>query len=303
MEWLKQYLEINQTPEELAEILTRGGIEVGGVEYLNKGFKGIVIGEIKEIKPHPDAEKLQICKVYTGSDELVIVTGADNIRVGDKIPVAVPGAMLPGGKTIASSKLRGVMSNGMLCSDKELGVEFVGLDRSKGGILILSPDAVPGTSLEDYLGLDNHVLELELYPNRPDCMSMVNVAREVGTLLGIKPKLADWLHSDTPAWPPDVKQKVAIESPELSWRYSALLVEDVVIKDSPGWMQNRLRAAGIRPINNIVDITNYCMLETGQPLHAFDKDKLREQSVCGWPKKERSLSPLMELSGNLIPAC
>ncbi|NLO97406.1 MAG: phenylalanine--tRNA ligase subunit beta [Peptococcaceae bacterium] len=275
IEWLKQYLKIEQTPEELAEILTRGGIEVGGVEYLNKGIKNVIIGEIKTINAHPNAQKLQVCTVDIGSEELTIVTGADNILVGDKVPVAVPGAELPGGKIIETADLRGVESQGMLCSEKELELEFVGLDRSKGGILILYPDAEVGTPLVDYLGLDNYVLELELYPNRPDCMSMVNVARELGTLLGKKPNFAEWLQTDEPIWPTDVKQKINIENPELSWRYSALLVEDVVIGPSPRWMRNRLRAAGIRPINNVVDITNYCMLETGQPLHAFDRDKLK----------------------------
>jgi len=275
LEWLKQYLDIFVGPEELAEILTRGGIEVGGVEYLNKGFKNIYIGEIKEIKPHQDADKLLICIVSTGSEELTIVTGASNIETGDKVPVAVNGAVLPGGRVIKNAKLRGVMSQGMLCSEKELGIEAVGLDRSRGGILILPSDAGTGLKLEDYLGLDDYVLELELYPNRPDCMAMINVAREVGTLLGIKPELSEWAKGEIPSWPEDVRQKVEIENPDLSWRYSALLVEDVVIESSPLWMQNRLRAAGIRPINNIVDITNYCMLEMGQPLHAFDRDKLK----------------------------
>ncbi len=274
MKWLKQYIDIDVRAEELAEILTRGGVEVGGVEHLNKGFKNIIIGEIKEIKPHPDAEKLQICQVDVGTEVLTIVTGATNILQGDKIPAAVPGAVLPGGKEIKPAKLRGVQSNGMLCSDKELEIEAVGQDRSKGGILILATDAPVGKPLEEYLELDDDVLELELYPNRPDCLSMVNVAREVGTLLGIKPTVPEWAQGEIPAWPEDVKQKVEIENPELSWRYAALIVEDVVINPSPLWMQNRLRAAGIRPISNIVDITNYCMLEMGQPLHAFDKDKL-----------------------------
>lgn len=275
MAWLKQYIDINIGPEELAEVLTKGGIEVEGVESLDKGFRDIIIGEIKEIKAHPDAEKLQICLVNIGSAELTIVTGANNILPGDKVPVAIPGAVLPGGKEIKPAKLRGVESFGMLCSDKELEIEAVGLERSKGGILILSPDAPVGTRIEDYLELHDSILELELYPNRPDCLSMVNVAREVGTLLGKRPSLPEWAQGEIPAWPEDVKQKVEIETPELSWRYAALLVDDVVIEPSPLWMQNRLRAAGIRPINNIVDITNYCMLEMGQPLHAFDRDKLK----------------------------
>jgi phenylalanyl-tRNA synthetase beta chain len=275
MEWLKQYIDFDVPAEELAEILTRGGIEVEGVEPLNKGFKDVIIGEIKEIKAHPDAEKLQICIVNIGSEELTIVTGADNILKGDKIPVAIPGAVLPGGKKIKPAKLRGVKSFGMLCSDKELGIEGVGSERSKGGILILSPDAPVGISIEEYLGLDDYVLELELYPNRPDCLSMINVAREVGTLLGLKASVPEWAEGEIPSWPEDLRQKVEIANPELSWRYAALLVEDVLIEPSPLWMQNRLRAAGIRPINNIVDISNYCMLEMGQPLHAFDRDKLK----------------------------
>ncbi|MGI6451575.1 MAG: phenylalanine--tRNA ligase subunit beta [Desulfitobacteriia bacterium] len=275
MEWLREYLDITISPEELAEILTRGGIEVEGVESLNKGFKNIVIGELKELRCHPDAEKLQICIADIGTEQLTIVTGANNIRAGDKVPVAVLGARLPGGKEIKPVKLRGIESYGMLCSDKELQIEAVGLERSKGGILILSPDAPVGMPLENYLGLNDQVLELELYPNRPDCLAMVNVAREVGTLLRKKPTLPEWAQGEVPIWPEDVKQKIEIENPELSWRYAALLVDDVVIEPSPLWMQNRLRAAGIRPINNIVDITNYCMLEMGQPLHAFDRDKLK----------------------------
>jgi len=275
MEWLKSYLEISASPQELAEILTGGGIEVGEVESLNKGIKDIVIGEIIKLEPHPNAEKLQVCLVDIGGQKLNIVTGAANVLLGDKVPVAVPGSLLPGGKEIQITEIRGVKSFGMLCSDKELGLEFAGQqERSKGGILILSETANPGTRLEDYLALNDDVLELELYPNRPDCLAMINVAREVGALTGVAPKLPDWIEKDTPAWPEDLKQKVKIENPELSWRYSALLVDDVVIEESPLWMQNRLRAAGIRPINNIVDITNYCMLETGQPLHAFDRDKL-----------------------------
>lgn len=276
LEWLRQFIEITESAEELAEILTKGGVEVGSVEYLNKGIKNVVIGEIKEIKAHPHADKLQVCTVDTGSEELQVVTGAKNIQVNDKVPVAVPGAILPDGREIQPVQFRGVESTGMLCSDKELELEgSAGLERSKGGILILPPDAPVGKSLSDYLGLDDWVIELELYPNRSDCLAMVNVAREVGTLLNRKPSLPVWADLKVPEWPEAENQRVEIEAPELSWRYSALLVDEVKIEPSPSWMQNRLRAAGIRPINNIVDITNYCMLEMGQPLHAFDRDKLK----------------------------
>jgi phenylalanyl-tRNA synthetase beta chain len=295
MKWLKQHVDIQVGPEELAEILTNGGIEVAEVEYLNKGFQDVYIGEIKTIRQHPDSDKLQVCLVETGARELTVVTGAGNILKGDKVPVAVPGAVLPSGKEIKEAILRGVSSSGMLCSDKELALEAVGLDRSKGGILILPPEAPVGMKLDDYLELDDYVLDLELYPNRPDCLSMVNVAREVGTLLGVKPNLPEWAEGEIPVWPEAVKQKVEIENPDLSWRYAALLVDDVTIAPSPLWMQNRLRAAGIRPINNIVDITNYCMLEMGQPLHAFDRDKLKG-AICVRLAKEGE--KMVSLDGN-----
>lgn len=274
LKWLRAYIDTCAGAQELADILTKGGIEVGGVEYLNKGFKHVYIGRIKELSPHPNAGKLQICRVDTGAEEVVIVTGAQNIRTGDKVPVALTGAVLPGGKEIIPAELRGVKSFGMLCSEKELQLESVGGERSKGGILILSPAAPLGESLADYLELDDYVLDLELYPNRPDCLSMINVAREAGTLLGKKAEVTEWADGEVPVWPEDVRQNIEIENPELCWRYAALIVDDVTVEQSPVWLQNRLRAAGIRPINNIVDITNYCMLEMGQPLHAFDKDKL-----------------------------
>ena len=274
MKWLREYINITLGAEELAEVLIKGGIEVEGVQYLNKGFKDVYIGEITDINPHPQADNLLICTAHSGSQEITLVCGANNIELGDKVPVAVPGTVLPGGQVIESVEFRGVQSHGMLCSDKELELEGVGLDRSKGGILILPPDAPVGEKLENYLGLDDWVLELELYPNRPDCLAMINVAREVGTLLGIEPRVFKWANGEIPSWP-SAEQKIEIDNPELSWRYAALLVDDVNIMPSPLWMQNRLRAAGVRPINNIVDITNYCMLEMGQPLHAFDRDKLK----------------------------
>ncbi len=303
MNWLRQYMELNMSAQELAEILTRGGIEVGSVEYLNKGFKNIIIGEITGIEPHPNAEKLSVCTVNVGANRLTIVTGASNVLAGDKVPVAVPGAVLPGGKEINEAELRGVRSSGMLCSDKELQVEGVGLDRSKDGILILQQDAPVGVNMEDYLELNDWVLELELYPNRPDCLAMVNVAREIGSLIGTVPTLPEWASGEEPVWPPATEQKVVIEDPKLSLRYSALLVDDVQIKPSPLWMQNRLRAAGIRAINNIVDITNYCMLEMGQPLHAFDRDRLKgtvrvrhaqpDEKITSLDGIERTLEPDM----------
>jgi len=285
MEWLRELVDIQVDGLELAEILTRGGIEVGSVEALDRGFEYVVIGEIVEITKHPNAEKLLVCCVNLGNDQVAIVTGAANLRQGDRVPVALPGAELPNGVKIGISTLRGVESRGMLCSTEELLLdEAIAAQRSKGGIMILPPDAPIGESVARYLGLDDMVLDLELYPNRPDCLAMVNVAREVASLTGAALRLPQWAKAERlqpgsanraiPGVPEAHDVKIAVQDFRLCARYAGLLVEDVRVAPSPQWMQRRLRAAGVRPINNIVDITNYCMLEMGQPLHAFDQDKI-----------------------------
>lgn len=292
--WLKELVDISADGASLAETLTRGGIEVGSVEELDKGLEKVVIGQLKEMVKHPDADKLSVCQVDIGSEQLNIVTGASNLQVGDKIPVAVVGAKLPNGLKIQRSKLRGVPSAGMLCSTEELLLdEALGEERSKNGIMILAQEAPVGEVLASYLGLNDTVLDLELYPNRPDCLAMVNVAREVASLTKGSLNLPSWANESvytdsslgegdkTPssAVIPGVSAtadcRIVIDDPGLCRRYAGLVVEDVRIAPSPAWMQQRLRAAGIRAINNIVDITNYCMLEMGQPLHAFDKDKIK----------------------------
>lgn len=277
MEWLHELVDVNQSAEVLAETLTRGGIEVENVENLNKGFEKVVIGEIVRLTKHPDADRLWVCLVNVGQEEVTIVTGAQNLLTGDRIPVAMIGAVLPNELSIRKSKLRGVISQGMLCSREELLLDAaVGLERSEGGILVLPPDAPIGENFGHYLGREDSVLDLELYPNRPDCLAMVNVAREVASLTKQKPHLPKWAeHNPLLSLPRDPNLRVVIEDENLCWRYAGLVVEDVHIAPSPEWMQRRLKAAGVRPINNIVDITNYCMLEMGQPLHAFDRDKIR----------------------------
>lgn len=279
LEWLRELVDVEQSPEELAETLTRGGIEVEDVANLNKGFEKVVIGEIVSLTKHPDADRLLVCAVNVGQEEITIVTGAQNLQVGDRIPVALVGSTLPNDLSIRKSKLRGVVSLGMLCSREELVLDAtVGLERSADGILILSTDAPIGENFGKYLGREDSVLDLELYPNRPDCLAMVNVAREVGSLTRKKPHLPKWAEQNQQnqelALPPAPDLRIIIEEEELCWRYAGLVVEDVRIVPSPEWMQRRLKAAGVRPINNIVDITNYCMLEMGQPLHAFDRDKI-----------------------------
>lgn len=277
MEWLRELVDLDQSAEQLAETLTRGGIEVEGVENLNKGFEKVVIGEIVSLAKHPDADRLLVCDINVGQESVVIVTGAQNLLVGDRIPVAMVGATLPNELSIRKSKLRGVVSLGMLCSREELLLdETVGLDRSAGGILILPPEAPIGENFGHYLGREDSVLDLELYPNRPDCLAMVNVAREVASLTKKKPHLPKWADQHQELSLPTASDlRIIIEDDDLCWRYAGLVVEDVQIEPSPEWMQRRLKASGVRPINNIVDITNYCMMEMGQPLHAFDRDKIQ----------------------------
>jgi len=276
LEWLRELVVVDQSAEELAETLTRGGIEVEEVTNLNKGFEKVVIGEIVSLTKHPDADRLLVCVVNVGQEVITIVTAAQNLQVGDRVPAALVGSTLPSGLAIKKSKLRGIVSYGMFCSHEELLIEVtVGLERSAGGILILSPDAPIGENFGKYLGREDSVLDLELYPNRPDCLAMVNVAREVASLTGQKPHLPKWSEENqglSLPTPPDLK--IIIEDANLCWRYAGLVVEEVHIAPSPEWMQRRLKAAGVRPINNIVDITNYCMMEMGQPLHAFDRDKI-----------------------------
>lgn len=274
LKWLRELVDINQSAEELGETLTRGGIEVGGIEDLNKGLDSVLIGEISRMERHPNAEKLWVCEVNLGSQTVSIVTGAQNLLLRDKIPVALPGTTLPNGLEIQVSKLRGVESAGMLCSAEELLLDSkVGDARSEGGILILAPDTPLGESIANVLGQGDSVLDLELYPNRPDCLAMVNVAREVSSLTGGAIHLPSWAETEKgPDYPEDPSAQIIIEEPELCQRYAGLLVDEVKIEPSPEWLQVRLKAAGVRPISNIVDITNYCMLEMGHPLHAFDRD-------------------------------
>lgn len=314
LEWLKELIPVPQGAEELADILTNGGIEVGSVDHLNQGLEKVVVGRLVTLVKHPDSEKLWICEVDTGHERLSIVTGAQNLKEGDKVPVALVGAELPNGVAIQASRLRGILSEGMLCSTEELLLNpSVGLERSVGGILILPEEAPIGEKLEKYLGLADVVLDLELYPNRPDCLAMVNVAREVSSLTGGKTNLPHYADlSEELGLPvvPDVN--IVIEDSDLCWRYAGLVVEDAKIAPSPEWMQRRLSAAGVRPINNIVDITNYVMLEMGQPLHAFDRDQIEGavhvrraqpgEKLVSLDKVNRDLDPEMLLIADATQA-
>jgi phenylalanyl-tRNA synthetase beta chain len=281
-QWLSEYVDLEGiTAAELAERLTRAGIEVDAVESRNKGVSRVVVGYVIDRQKHPDADKLSVCRVDAGTgEELQIVCGAPNVAAGQKVPVALVGAELPGGVKIKKAKLRGVESQGMICSAKELGMNDKLLPKEiQEGILVLPDDARIGDSILDVLGLNDEVLELDLTPNRADCLSMLGVAYEVAAILGRDVRLPDEIVPEQPDLPVDRHIRVAISNPEACAHYAARYIADVRLGPSPLWMQNRLMAAGIRPINNVVDITNYVMLEYGQPLHAFDADTLHEGHI------------------------
>ncbi len=278
--WLQEFVDVNIPPQELADKLTMAGVAVEKVHYLGEGIEKVVTGQILKIERHPNADRLVICQVTTdGENRLQIVTGATNVREGDKVPVAMEGAKLPGGITIKKSKLRGVESRGMLCSGQELGFEAKLMPPDQqDGIMILPEDAPLNLDIKEYLGLDDYILELDLTPNRGDCLSMIGVAREVACLLNLEMKYPEIALNEQGAEAGELA-KVDIEAIDLCQRYVAKIVKGVKIGPSPIWMQQRLRAAGIRPINNVVDITNYVMLELGQPLHAFDYDRLTDHHI------------------------
>ncbi|RKD23818.1 phenylalanine--tRNA ligase subunit beta [Ammoniphilus oxalaticus] len=278
--WLKEYVDLSGiTPEELAERLTRSGVEVEAVEQRNQGVSQIVVGHVLEKSKHPDADKLSVCQVDVGDERLQIVCGAENVDAGQRVVVSKVGAVLPGGLKIKKAKLRGVESKGMICSAKELGINDKLLSKSQqDGIMVLANDSEIGADALAYLGLDDTVLELELTPNRSDCLSMIGVAYEVAAILGREVNLP---RLDPPENGQSIEGQVAVSiaASEQCANYSARLITDIQLGPSPQWMQNRLMAAGIRPINNIVDITNYVMLEQGQPLHAFDYEKVRNGQI------------------------
>lgn len=282
-QWLSEYVDLSgYTAADLAEKLTRSGIEVDGVESRSQGLEKIVIGYVKAKEKHPDADKLGVCTVDAGQGEdLQIVCGAPNVDAGQKVPVALVGAKLPGGMKIKKAKLRGVESRGMICSAKELGMNDKLLPKSmQEGILVLSDDAEVGTDAAEWLGLNDEVLELDLTPNRSDCLSMIGTAYEIAAILKREVKLpsADSNRFESKEQTREHVQ-VKIEARDTCSHYSARYIQGVKITDSPQWMQNRLMAAGVRPINTVVDITNYVMLEYGQPLHAFDAEHMNHGEI------------------------
>ncbi|MED1603946.1 phenylalanine--tRNA ligase subunit beta [Cytobacillus kochii] len=279
--WLQEYVDLSGiTPEELAEKITKSGIEVEGVETLDEGIKGVVVGYVSEKEKHPSADKLNICQVDLGNGELVqIICGAPNVDKGQKVAVATVGAVLPGNFKIKKAKLRGEASNGMICSLQELGFEskLVAKDYSEG-IYVFPADTELGTNALEQLHRDDQVLELGLTPNRADCQSMLGVAYEVAAILEKDVKLPQTKVETVSERAADYIT-VNVEAADDNPLYVAKVIKNVKIAPSPLWLQARLTAAGIRPHNNVVDITNYILLEYGQPLHAFDYDRLGSKEI------------------------
>ncbi|MCL4459505.1 MAG: phenylalanine--tRNA ligase subunit beta [Chloroflexi bacterium] len=292
--WLSDYIDLVLTPEELAERLTMSGTEVAAVTRLGATWDKIYVGRIVELVPHPNADRLQLATVDYGGRSLTVVTGAFNIKVGDKVPLALPGAKLIDGHSaeyrqliLEPTSIRGIFSEGMVCSGKELG-----LSEDHEGILILDPQAKVGAELSEELG--DIILDLEITPNRPDCLSVIGIAREVAALTGQSLQEPRVEIRET-LGPIEGFVNVEIADPDLCPRYVAGLIAEVHIAPSPRWMQDRLRAAGLRPINNIVDITNYVMLEWGQPLHAFDYEKIAGNKII--VRRAKTAEQLVTLDG------
>jgi phenylalanyl-tRNA synthetase beta chain len=278
--WLKEYVEFDVDPDILAEQLTMAGIPVEHVEHLGGNLEQVVTGKVTEITPHAQADKLNVCKVDVGSQVLTIITGAKNVFAGAVVPVALVGAVLPNGVKIAEADLRGMTSYGMLCSAKELALdEKTLLPEEKNGIYLLPPDTAVGQDIHKVLGLDDVILEFELTPNRADCFSMIGLAREIAVLTGgtlSKPLLNVHEKSQVKA---GSLIKINIENAALCPRYAARLLTDVTVGPSPEWLKRRLRSAGIRSINNVVDVTNFVMIEQGQPMHAYDYSMLSRHEI------------------------
>ncbi|MBE0476926.1 MAG: phenylalanine--tRNA ligase subunit beta [Coriobacteriia bacterium] len=265
LEWLRELVRVDVPLEELVDRLDMTGTKVEAVHVTGEYLEGVLVGRVLSCGPHLRADRLSYCEVDVGTgDPLHIVCGATNFAEGDLVPVAPAGTTLPGGVSVKRAKLRGVESEGMMCSAPELG-----LPGEASGLLILPPDAPVGADLSEYLGTRRGVVELEITPNRPDCLSIAGVAREIGAVLGVP---AQWPAS-VPEESGDPAEKavgVTIEDGALCPRYAARLIRGVKVGPSPKWLADRVLAAGARPINNVVDVTNYVMFELGQPLHAFD---------------------------------
>ncbi|MEO2083839.1 MAG: phenylalanine--tRNA ligase subunit beta, partial [Desulfurobacteriaceae bacterium] len=272
--WLKEFIDLEGiSPQEVADILTDIGIEVDSLWNPGAEIEKVVTGKVLEISKHPNADRLKICQVDVGDTVLQIVTGADNVFEGAVVPVALHGSRLAGGVRIKRSKLRGIVSNGMLCSEEELG-----LTDSASGIMILPDDTPVGKDIKEVLNLDDWIIEYEITTNRPDALSVFGIAREIRAVTGRNLRLPETSFEEGEF---EAKDEATLEVLDTAAcpRYEGYVIKGIENKESPLWLKVRLYLVGLRPINAVVDITNYVMYELGQPLHAFDLSKLSGRSV------------------------
>ena len=266
--WLKEFVDIALSPVELADKLTMAGIEVESVHNPGAEISGVYVAEVVTVGKHPNADRLSLCEVKINDKVYSIVCGAKNMKSGDKVALALDGARLPKGVVIKQSKIRGVESRGMMCSEVELG-----LAETSEGIMILPSDAKLGVDIKDALDLNDAFLEVSITPNRPDCLSVIGLAREISSVCDVPVKEKSINLKEGSVKTSD-RIKISVEDRALCRRYAVRVIEGVKIAQSPDWLRKRLEASGVRPVNNAVDVTNYVMLETGQPLHAFDIAKI-----------------------------
>ncbi|MGH7266091.1 MAG: phenylalanine--tRNA ligase subunit beta [Candidatus Rokuibacteriota bacterium] len=287
--WLRELVETDASAKDVAERLTMAGIEVASVTPVVAGLSGVLVGHVEAVAPHPAGGALTVCQVSTGAGRFDVVCGAPNVRPGVRAAFAPPGAVLPGERRIEAATIKGTLSRGMLCSEAELG-----LGEDVAAILLLDGGAPAGADLLAYLGLDDQVIEVEVTPNRPDCLSILGIAREVAALTRgrVRPPATDVAETGVEV---GGLASVTVEDPDLCPRFTARVITDVAVGPSPPWLARRLRAAGMRPINNVVDVTNYVMWELGHPLHAYDADRLRDHRIV--VRRARRGESLVTLDG------
>ncbi|MDO5718395.1 MAG: phenylalanine--tRNA ligase subunit beta [Tissierellia bacterium] len=275
--WMKKYIKIEEDIKDISDALTLTGSHVDSIRFADNGISGIVVGKILSIQKHPNADKLVVCNTDIGDREVVIVTGAKNVFEGAFVPVALSGAVLGSGDKIGNHDFRGVMSEGMFCSYEELGFDDSVIPKKyKDGILILKDETKTGTDIKDVLEMDDRIIEFEITPNRPDCLSIIGMARESAATFD---KKIDMPEIDSEFEDHEYIFEAAEIDTDKCDNFFLRVLEDVKIEESPNWLQNCLMKAGVRPINNIVDITNFVMLEYGQPLHAYDLDKIEGKKL------------------------
>lgn len=304
IKWLKDYIDFNETPEELAEMLTMAGVPVENVNDMGAGIEKVITGKIVNIDKHPDADRLCICTIDVGAEEtIIIVTGASNVRVGQVVPVAMVGAKLPNGTKISKGKLRGVASFGMLCSANELQLDLSTLaEEQKQGIYILPTDTPIGADIKEIIGLNDIILEFELTANRADCFSVMGLIREIAVLTGNTPKKPIINVREEAGEKASSLVSIKIEAPELCSRYTTRVLKNVKIGPSPEWIKERIEGAGIRSINNVVDVTNFVMVELGQPLHAYDYNTLSGHTLIARKANPgETITTLDEVKHKLTP--